>query len=173
MKKLIAGAVLLIASSSAMAEAPGGPNCGWGNMLFEGQSGLVYHFLASTTNGTSGNNTFGMTSGTNGCSVSGKLTYSGKAMVTAMFDEFSADVAVGQGETLNAVAVAYGVAKEDRAAFAELAHANFATLYPSANVTSEEVVGNLETLMRATRVCRSTSSKIQTDSIGAPGSVPS
>ncbi|MGB0221618.1 MAG: DUF3015 family protein, partial [Sinimarinibacterium flocculans] len=62
MKKLITGAVLLGAASTASAVAPGGPNCGWGNMLFAGQSGIVYHFLASTTNGTSSNNTFGMTS---------------------------------------------------------------------------------------------------------------
>jgi hypothetical protein len=149
MKKLMAGAVLLVASSSAFAEAPGGPNCGWGNMLFKGQSGMLYHFLASTTNGTSGNASFGMTSGTNGCSVDGKLTYGGKAMVNAMLDQFSADVAVGQGNALTAVAVAYGVAKEDQAAFAELAHANFSTLFPSENVTSDQVTESLETLMKS------------------------
>ncbi|WP_420468693.1 DUF3015 domain-containing protein [Panacagrimonas sp.] len=149
MKKLVAGAVLFAASSVAFAEAPGGPNCGWGNMLFKGQSGIAPHFLASTTNGTSGNATFGMTSGTNGCSVDGTLTYGGKAMVNNMFDEFSADVAVGQGEALNAVAVAYGVAKEDRAAFAALAHQNFSTLFPNENVTADEVVTNLESLMKA------------------------
>jgi hypothetical protein len=147
-KKLMAGAVLLVASSAAMAEAPGGPNCGWGNMLFKGQSGMAAHFLASTTNGTSGNATFGMTSGTNGCSVNGTITYGGKAMVNAMLDEFSADVAVGQGDTLTAVAVAYGVAPEDRAAFAQLAHENFAVLFPSENVTADEVVTSLETLMK-------------------------
>lgn len=149
MKKLVAGAVLLAASSAAFAEAPGGPNCGWGNMLFQGQSGLLYHFLASTTNGTSGNATFGMTSGTNGCSTDGKLTYGGKAMVNAMFDEFSADVAAGEGDALNAVAAAYGVAKEDRAAFATLAHQNFSVLFPSENVTADEVVASLEALMKA------------------------
>lgn len=149
MKKLVAGAVLFAASSAAFAEAPGGPNCGWGNMLFKGQSGLAAHFLASTTNGTSGNATFGMTSGTNGCSTDGKLTYGGKAMVGAMFDEFSADVAVGQGDALTAVAVAYGVAQEDRAAFATLAHQNFSVLFPSEDVTADEVVATLETLMKA------------------------
>ena len=148
MNKFIAGAVLLAASSAAVAEAPGGPNCGWGNMLFKGQSGIAAHFLASTTNGTSGNATFGMTSGTNGCSVDGKLTYGGKAMVNAMLDEFSADAAVGQGEALTAVAVAYGVSTEDRAAFAALTHQNFAVLFPSENVTADEVVTNLEVLMK-------------------------
>ncbi|WP_029889419.1 DUF3015 domain-containing protein [Polycyclovorans algicola] len=149
MKKLLTGILLVASSSAAFAEAPGGPNCGWGNMLFQGNSGIVYHFLASTTNGTSGNNTFGMTSGTNGCSTSGTLTYGGKAMVTAMMDEFSADVAVGEGEALTAVAVAYGVAKEDRAAFASLANQNFAVLFPSESVTADEVVANLEALMKA------------------------
>ena len=50
MKKILISAVLLTASSSAMAAAPGGPNCGWGNMLFEGQSGLGAHIIASITN---------------------------------------------------------------------------------------------------------------------------
>ena len=149
MKKFVAGAILLAASSSAFAEAPGGPNCGWGNMLFQGQSGIVPHFLASTTNGTSGNATFGMTSGTNGCSTAGKLTSRGKAMVSAMLDELTADVAVGEGETLTAVAVAYGVAAEDRAAFATLANQNFEVLFPSENVTADEVIASLEALMKA------------------------
>jgi ascorbate-specific PTS system EIIC-type component UlaA len=145
----MAGAVLLVASSAAFAEAPGGPNCGWGNMLFKGQSGMAAHFLASTTNGTSGNATFGMTSGTNGCSVNGTLTYGGKAMVNAMLDEFTTDVAVGHGDALTAVAVAYGVEQQDRAAFAQLAHQNFAVLFPSEAVTADEVVARLETLMQA------------------------
>jgi len=148
MKKLVTAAALLVASSAAFAEAPGGPNCGWGNMLFHGDSGMGPHFGASTTNGTSGNATFGMTSGTNGCSTDGKITYGGKAMLNTMLDEFSSDVAVGQGDALTAVAVAYGVAKEDRAAFASLVHTNFSTLFPSENVTADEVAVSLETLMK-------------------------
>src|SRR5690606_36180043 len=149
MKKLIAGAVLLSVSSAAFAVAPGGPNCGWGNMLFKGQKGLAAHFLASTTNGTSGNNTFGMTSGTNGCSVDGTLTYGGKAMINAILDEFTTDGAVGQGQTLTAVAGAYGVEQEGQVAFAQLAHENFAVLFPSENVTADEVVASLDALMKA------------------------
>lgn len=149
MKKLIAGAALLAASSSGFVVAPGGPNCGWGNMLFQGQSGIVYHFLASTTNGTSGNATFGMTSGTNGCSTEGTLTYGGKAMITAMLNEFSEDVAVGEGEAITAVAVALGIEQQDRAAFARLTHEHFAQLFPSENVTAGEVIATLEKLIKA------------------------
>lgn len=149
MKKLITGAVLLGAASTASAVAPGGPNCGWGNMLFSGQSGIVYHFLASTTNGTSGNATFGMTSGTNGCSTDGTLTYGGKAMVSAMLDEFSEDVARGEGDALTAVAVAFGIEADDRATFARVTHENFELIFPSAEVTADHVIASLESLIKA------------------------
>ena len=148
MKKIMTGAILLAASSGAFADAPGGPGCGWGNMLFEGESGPV-HFLATTTNGTSGNKTFGMTSGTNGCSMDGALTYGGESMLGSIMDEFSQDVAMGQGEALNAVAVLMGVAPEDRQTFAEVTHQNFKVIFPSENITAKEVLDSLQGVMKA------------------------
>ncbi len=149
MKKLIAGSILLASSSAALAVAPGGPDCGWGNMLFEGQSGLGPHWIATTTNGTSGNKTFGMTSGTNGCSTGGTLTYGGSSLVSNMMDEFSEDVARGHGDALNAVAASMGVEKTDRELFAKVAHDNFNTIFPNENVTAEEVTASLNALMKA------------------------
>ncbi|MFZ5724470.1 MAG: DUF3015 domain-containing protein [Pseudomonadota bacterium] len=151
MKKLIIAAALIGASTTAMAEAPGGPGCGWGNMLLKGQSGLPMHLLATITNGTSGNATFGMTTGTNGCSTSGKLSYNGKSLIgmtSTMLDEIAADTAVGQGDALTALAVLMGVQPEDRAAFSQLAHQNFSTLFPRADVTSGEFVTALLDLMK-------------------------
>jgi hypothetical protein len=57
MKKLIAGAMLLGASTLAFAQ----PGCGVGAMIWKGQPGIAPHVLAATTNGTFGNQTFGMT----------------------------------------------------------------------------------------------------------------
>ena len=94
MKRILLGTLMTIASASAFAVAPGGPNCGWGNMLFKGQSGLPSHFVASTTNGTSGNATFGMTSGTNGCSTNGTLTYGGKPLLVVQARGHSSEVEV-------------------------------------------------------------------------------
>ena len=151
MKKIAVGALLLATSSAAFAASPGGPNCGWGNMLFKGSSGLPSHILAYTTNGTvSGNNTLGMTSGTNGCSVSEPLTYGGRQAVAFnnILDEFSEDVAQGNGEAMNAVAVLFGVKKEDRSVFAEVTHKNFNTLFPSENATGEEVFNALVSIMK-------------------------
>lgn len=151
MKKLIIAAALLGASTTAMAEAPGGPGCGWGNMLLEGKSGLPMHLIATIINGTSGNATFGMTTGTNGCSTNGKLSYNGKSLIgmtSSMMDEIASDAAVGQGDALTALAVLMGVQAEDRAAFSKLAHQNFSTLFPRADVTSSEFVTALLDLMK-------------------------
>lgn len=151
MKKVLIGALLLGSSSLAMAEAPGGPSCGWGNMLFKGQSGMIPHFAASITNGTSGNATFGMTTGTNGCSVNGTLTYGGTPLIgmEGVLDEFIADAANGQGDAMNAVAVSMGIQPEDRAAFAAAVHNNFNTIFPTADVTAEQVHASLLEVMKA------------------------
>lgn len=151
MKKVLIGALLLGTSSLAMAEAPGGPNCGWGNMIFKGQSGHIPHFAASITNGTSGNATFGMTTGTNGCSVNGTLTYGGQPLITmeGVMDEFIADAANGQGDAMNAVAVSMGVQTEDRDAFAQAMHQNFNTLFPSADVTASDVYASILEVMKS------------------------
>jgi hypothetical protein len=149
MKRNIAGIILLSASSTAFAVAPGGPDCGWGNMLFDGKSGLGSHMLASTTNGTSGNATFGMTSGTNGCSANGSLSYGGNAWVdaTEIMDEFSEDVARGHGDALDAVAVMIGVEQQDRVAFAQVMHENFTTIFPNEDVTAEQAMTEVNNIM--------------------------
>ncbi len=151
MKKILVTAVLIGSSNLAMAVMPGGPDCGWGNMLFEGQSGFVPHFAASTTNGTSGNATFGMTTGTNGCSVDGTLTYGGSAMVnlSKVMDEFIVDASQGEGDAMNAVAVSMGIAPEDREHFGKTVNTNFNAIFVSADATVEEVYTNLLSVMKA------------------------
>lgn len=147
MKKIIAASILAACATTAFAEAPGGPNCGWGNLIFKGQSGLIPHFGASTTNGTSGNATFGMTSGTNGCSVDGTITYGGKQLVGSLMGELTEDVARGEGDALSALAAVLGVVPEDRAVFAAAAHQNFERIFPSAEVTADQVIAALYEVM--------------------------
>jgi len=150
MKKSFAAILLLSASSITFAEAPGGPDCGWGNMFHDGTSGTGRHFLASTTNGTSGNKTFGMTSGTNGCSTNGTLTYGGGKMVnlSPIMDEFSEDVARGHGDAMNAVAVMIGVEPQDRDAFAATMHENFTVIFPHEDVTADEALHAINDVMK-------------------------
>ncbi len=149
MKKIIAGLALLSVSSVAGAVSAGGEGCGWGQALFTGSSGTPSHVLAATTNPTSGNNTFGMTTGTNGCSTTGTLSYGGQSVVSAIMNEFSEDVARGQGDALNTVAVVYGVDQQDRDVFAQVMHENFSALFPSENVTADEMMASIEEIMKA------------------------
>jgi hypothetical protein len=149
MKEIIAGLVLISASSVANAGSAGGAGCGWGQALFDGQTGTATHVLAGITNAITGNNTFGMTTGTNGCSTTGTLSYGGESVVSAIMNEFSEDVARGEGDALNTVSVVYGVEAQDRDTFAKVMHENFTTLFPSEDVTAEEMMASIEAVMKA------------------------
>ena len=48
-------------------------SCGWGAKLFDGQQGVAPQVLGATTNGTFGNQTFAITSGTSGCTQDGAV----------------------------------------------------------------------------------------------------
>jgi hypothetical protein len=70
-------------------------------------------------------------------------------MISAIMDELSEDVARGNGDALNAVAVAMGVAPADRDIFANVAHNNFQVIFPNENVTAEQVLASLQKVMKA------------------------
>ena len=136
MKKLFAAALMIAAGSSAMAESNVG--CGWGSAVFNGQRGVAPQVLAATTNGTSGNQTFGITFGTSGCTQDGVVSSSWKI---SMFIDgtrvaLARDAAAGQGENLDALAVVMGVKADDRAAFAAAIKSNFSTVFANENVAA-------------------------------------
>jgi hypothetical protein len=141
MKRITLALALCAIAPSSFAAIAGGDGCGWGQVLFEGQNGKASHVLALTTNGTSGNNTFGVTTGTNGCSSSGTISYGGKEMVdvSSVMDEFGEDLAQGDGEVITTVAVSIGIAPEHREQFKVTMRDNFDTILPSKDVTMEEV----------------------------------
>jgi len=141
MKRSLLALTLLVAAPASFAATAGGEGCGWGQILFEGQNGKASHVLALTTNGSSGNNTFGVTTGTNGCSSSGSISYGGKEMVdvSSVMDEFGEDLAHGDGEVITTVAVSIGIAPEHREQFKVTMRDNFDTILPSKDVTMEEV----------------------------------
>ncbi len=150
MKKLLAVAALaatLPLSQFAMADDDIG--CGLGTMIFDGQSGKVFKVLGATTNGTSGNQTFGITFGTLGCDGTGTID---SAQKLAMFidgnmDNLARDMAKGEGETLSTLSEVWGIKEADKASFNTLAKQNFATVYSSESVTSNEVLNNLNSLI--------------------------
>ena len=154
-KGIILG-VLSAASLAALADEAGqsGHGCGWGNMVFEGQRGLLPHLLATTTNGTSGNATFGLTSGTNGCDSNQRIGYGGRSIfaMNGMLDNIAENMAQGHGEALDAYAVLLGIPTEDRAHFAKVTQQHFGEIFTSQNATGEQVLNNTLAVMSRDQV---------------------
>ena len=106
MKKILL-LVLFISVFCFSAKAVDSTGCGLGSTVWKGQSGMLPQLMAVTTNGTSANQTFGITSGTSGCDPNGRITGgTGKilAFLEKNMDSFAIDVAKGEGETLNTLA---------------------------------------------------------------------
>jgi hypothetical protein len=149
MKKLIAVAVISALPGIALADSVGG--CGWGSKVFDGQSGVAPQVLAVTTNGTFGNQTFGITSGTSGCSQNGAVRSEWK---TAMFidgnkERLAREMSVGNGEALDSLAHLIGIRDEHRASFNRVAQKNFGRIFPTGDASTEQVVAGLKQVLAA------------------------
>ena len=117
-------------------------------MLFEGQSGVPAHVMGATTNATSGNATFGMSSGTNGCDASTTIHYGGTPLFTQNnMDSLSRDIAQGDGETLSTYASIMNIQPQDIAHFKSTLQENYAVIYPASGATSDQVVAAIEAIM--------------------------
>lgn len=150
MKKIFAvAAISLMPFATTMAAQDIG--CGLGTLLMQDQKGLIFRVLGATTNGSFGNQTFGITSGTLGCAKNGVVAQDARRSMfaAANVDQLSAEVAAGEGETLATLAALYNVAEADRAAFYALAQSQHAALFPNAGVTTGDVLTALETAMAA------------------------
>lgn len=148
-KKLMVIALLGMIPVGAMAANNNIGSCGWGSKLMDGQSGIGPQVLGATTNGTSGNQTFGITSGTSGCTQDGVVNSSWK---TAMFidgnkSKLASDMSTGSGETLESLANLIGVQEQDKAAFFRTTKDNFARIFPTADPTTDQVVASLKQVL--------------------------
>lgn len=142
MKKLITVLSLAVAFPMSAMAADNVGGCGVGSLVFKGQSGVVPQVLAVTTNGSTGNQTFGITSGTLGCTQDGMVKSN---MASTMFIEsnkgqLARDMSVGSGETLASLSHLLGVEAQDKAAFNRLAKDNVARIFTTESVATEQVI---------------------------------
>jgi len=146
MKKLLAIA-LLASSSCVMADQDVG--CGLGSMVWAGQSGLAPKILAATTNGTSANQTFGITSGTLGCQADGVI--SSRARLSMFMgtnsERLARDMSVGQGETLDVLANLMNIKSEDKSVFFQATQRHFGKIFAPENKTAGDVLAALQQVM--------------------------
>jgi len=149
-KQIVVAAAVAILPMSAMAAGENNVgSCGWGSKLFEGQSGIFPQVMATWTNGTLGNQTFAISSGTSGCTQDGAVTSTWK---TAMFidgnkEKLARDVSRGQGDTLDSLAKLVGVRTEHKAHFYQTAKQNFDRIFPSSQSSTEDIVNGLKRVL--------------------------
>jgi len=142
MKNLLIVMLLLAVAAPALAgQGASNTGCGLGTVLWGNQSdgSVISQSLQATTNGTFGNQTFGITSGTLGCDQPANLIKNDRllAFTADNLDLLARDIASGQGETLATVAELLEVPSADQPAFNAALQANFDKIF----VTGTETAG--------------------------------
>jgi hypothetical protein len=97
MKKLVVSFSVLCLSSSLLAAGYGKAGCGLGSILAGKEGNQV---IAATTNGTSGNQTFGISSGTSNCVPGASKSAAVQTFIKNNYTPLQNDIAKGNGESL-------------------------------------------------------------------------
>lgn len=142
------------AAPAAAAPASGGgakygpAGCGLGSYLFSPDSGFTQIF-ATTTNGTSANQTFGITSGTSNCDSGhgDAKSASAKVFIQTNREALAKDIARGSGETISSLTQIAGCSSS--ASVGSSLQRNFKAIFPQASVTDENVAENVVTSLRS------------------------
>jgi hypothetical protein len=146
MKKILVSALAVVAlSATAMAGVNSQTGCGLGSVIIKDDSSAVMLSLQATTNGTSGNQTFGITSGTSGCKKT-KFVMNERAseFVASNMDILAKEISVGHGESIDTLAELLKV--EDKATFASSLQANYNSIYSSQNVEMADVLDSISAI---------------------------
>lgn len=149
MKKILLATAALTLLSASAAFADHNTGCGLGSLLWNGKAdSVVSQAFQATTNGTFGNQTFGITTGTLGCQTPSKVVKNEQLnhFVKTNMDNLAKDIAQGRGESLDAFAELLQVPAEKRAAFAARLQSNFAKVFTSDKVVLAEVIDNAVTV---------------------------
>jgi len=148
MKKILLSiSTTALLASSVYAAGNTNTGCGLGSMLIPNQDTVATQVLAATSNGTFGNQTFGITSGSLNCTKPFKLVMNDKAQkfVASNMDSIAEEMAAGQGENLDTLLSMIKV--DDKARAAAKLKANFSKIYSSENVDSATVLDNIATVL--------------------------
>jgi len=154
MKRLVSLVLAGICTLSFVGMTSAGQNntgCGIGTMVFEGQEGVMSQVLAATTNGTFGNQTFGITSGTLNCEKPAAFVSNEKlnTFVADNMDNLAMDISKGSGEYLSTLAVLMDTPVAERPALYSTLQTNFSDIYSSESVTHIDVLNNIEKVVVA------------------------
>ncbi len=154
MRKLITLAFVASVVLPSAVYAKGGNHpmagCGLGYVLFgNNDSSRFMQIFAATTNGTSGNQTFGITSGTSGCTEDGAVKFVKEAEVFAEvnLDSLRTDIASGDGQFVRTFAKLLGASDSKALVLVGVLHQEYSSLFPSAAVTTDDLLSNLQKVL--------------------------
>jgi hypothetical protein len=148
-RKYAALVLTLFVPTALFAQSVG--TCGWGSKLFDGQRGIAPQVLAVTTNGSTGNETFGISSGTSGCVQDGVVRSAWKTalFIDANMNRLARESSQGSGEALSSLASLMNVSDQDRPRFFSTIQSNFGTIFPRSDVSAMEVRDSLRHVLAA------------------------
>ncbi|MEO7863456.1 MAG: DUF3015 domain-containing protein [Nitrospirales bacterium] len=142
--------ILQTAGVRAAANPDNGPGCGLGKLAwmdYGSQKQIAPQVMMATTNVTFGSQTFGISSGTSGCTSDGVIIKNKHLnMASRAFESLAEDMAQGRGEHLTSLATLLGVPEEAQPEFFALVQEKF-TLFVGSNNTT--VVTMLQALQAA------------------------
>ena len=151
MKRTLFTALVLGMASASYAASYQAQGCGLGSTLFDDGSSLMHQVFGATTNGTSGNQTFGMTSGTSNCELDGASGSAKAVFIEANKVAIANDIARGNGETLASLGELYGCSNIN--AFGSALQKNYETIFPSSQVTTGQIDNTISTVIASEKAC--------------------
>lgn len=148
MKKSLALALAFgLLSTNAMARGYQAQGCGLGSTLFTDGSSLVHQVLGATTNGTSGNQTFGMTSGTSNCELEASGRRAQMIFIEANKVALANDIARGGGDTLASLTRMYGCGTVESVGPA--LQQSYSDVFPAENTTVEHIDSTISKIVES------------------------
>lgn len=149
MKKLITAAALAAVMPLSAFAAPSDAGCGLGSVIFEDHPDtLASNVMAATTNATSGNQTFGMTTGTLNCNARNSVVAI-ESFINNNLDHLAVDAARGEGETLDTLAAMLGMDDQAKARLAQSTRENYSDIFASDDTTATDVMQKMFQVMNA------------------------
>ena len=154
---LLVTTIIALGGTGAALAGPNpdnGPGCGLGKLAwsdYKGQKEIAPQVMMATTNGTFGSTTFGISSGTSGCTNDGQIMSQEKVNVFAAinFENLSQEMAQGRGEHLVSLATLMGIPEGQHEGFFEMTQQNYSSLVNAGETSPAAVIRALNESMAA------------------------
>ena len=143
--------VLQAAGAGAVGNPDNGPGCGLGKLAwmdYGSQKQIAPQVMMATTNGTFGSQTFGISSGTSGCTNDGMIMKNKHINMTSrVFESLAQEMAQGRGEHLASLAALLGVPEEAQPEFFALVQEKYTLLVGADDTTAVTMLQVLQAAM--------------------------